>query len=118
MIVYKDLNIKGSTDAINKDAVLQKLEILLNSYKNSNFFFREYECDIRDILFMPFTMAASIILTQRIRACIQRFIPELTIEKIIVVPDYDKRVHALTLEMTIDGSEVFKYTDYIEPKAS
>lgn len=115
MVKYKDLNLVGNVAVENRDAVMQKLKILLNSYKNSNFFFREYECDIRDILFAPFTLASSNKLEHRIRWCINSKIPELELISITMSPDYDKRVHGIKLNLSYDD-EQFEFIEKIESK--
>jgi len=116
MTVYKDLNITGRLDVENKDAVMQKLKILLSSHKDSNFFFREYECDIRDILFMPFTLVASHSLEHRLKWCIASKIPELELISIDIQPDYDRRIHNIKLNLSIEGSEAFEYVDKLQAK--
>jgi len=116
MKTFKDINIIGRTEVVNKAAIFQKLEILLSSYKNSNFFYREYHCDIRDILFMPLNRGSANLLEMRLRQCITKHIPEIIIESINVNPYYENR----TLDVKISGSllngESFEYLDELESK--
>ena len=113
--MYKDLSIDGRVVVEDKDAILQKLEMLLYSNKNSNFFYREYSCDLRDILFMQLNRISANMLIHRLKSCISRHIPELVINHLDVIPDYENRKHKVLITLSILGSETFTLEKFIEP---
>lgn len=98
---FRQDNDKKLVKSKNGDAVADSIRNIIKTVPGERVMNRDFGCDILKALFEPMTEETALLIGEDILESIEEEDPRVSIERVIVSPDYDSQTYNVTIDYFI-----------------
>lgn len=87
------------------DAIAQSIKTILGTYPGERLMLPEFGSRVREILFEPISDLSAEFLEMEIQEAIERWEDRVLINKVEVIPDYDRNIYRVEVHFTYNKTQ-------------